>query len=74
VGLRRSLKISANHDSCIAIVLLTFAYWSDRIQKRSPFILAGLLMCLTGFSINISTAPSGSLHSSVGLMRVFMKG
>ncbi|KAJ7915251.1 MFS general substrate transporter [Mycena leptocephala] len=43
----------------VAIVLLTFAYWSDRIQKRSPFILAGLLMCLTGFSINISTAPSG---------------
>ncbi|KAJ7242479.1 MFS general substrate transporter [Mycena rebaudengoi] len=41
------------------IVLLTFAYWSDRIQKRSPFILAGLLMCLTGFSINISNAPSG---------------
>ncbi|KAF7328267.1 putative transporter C11D3.18C [Mycena venus] len=41
------------------LVLLTFAYWSDRIQKRSPFILAGLLMCLTGFSINISNAPSG---------------
>ncbi|KAJ7621858.1 MFS general substrate transporter [Mycena polygramma] len=41
------------------MVLLTFAYWSDRIQKRYPFILAGLLMCLFGFSINISNAPSG---------------
>ncbi|KAJ6521968.1 MFS general substrate transporter [Mycena vulgaris] len=41
------------------IVLFVFAYWSDKIQKRFPFILAGLLMCLTGFAINISTAPSG---------------
>ncbi|KAJ7713460.1 MFS general substrate transporter [Mycena olivaceomarginata] len=41
------------------IVLWIFAYWSDKIQKRSPFIYAGLLMCLTGFSINISNAPSG---------------
>jgi len=41
------------------ILLLIFAYWSDKTQRRSPFILAGLLMCLTGFSINISNAPSG---------------
>ncbi|KAJ7105402.1 MFS general substrate transporter [Mycena crocata] len=41
------------------LVLYIFAYWSDRIQKRSPFIYAGLLMLLIGFSINISTAPSG---------------
>ncbi|KAJ7497700.1 MFS general substrate transporter [Mycena latifolia] len=41
------------------IVLFIFAYWSDKIQRRSPFILAGLLMCLIGFTINISTAPSG---------------
>ena len=26
---------------------------------RSPFILAGLVMCLIGFSINISTVPNG---------------
>lgn len=44
------------------MVLLTFAYWSDRLQKRSPFILAGLLMCLVGFSINISNAPSGPFY------------
>ncbi|KAJ6625730.1 major facilitator superfamily domain-containing protein [Mycena sp. CBHHK59/15] len=36
-----------------------FAYYSDRMQKRYPFIIAGFLMCLTGYSINISNAPSG---------------
>ncbi|KAJ7723566.1 MFS general substrate transporter [Mycena metata] len=41
------------------IVLFIFAYWSDKIQKRSPFIFGGLLMLLVGFSINISNAPSG---------------
>ncbi|CAL1714050.1 unnamed protein product [Somion occarium] len=41
------------------IVLIVFAIWSDRIQKRSPFILAGLIMCLIGFAINISEAPIG---------------
>ncbi|KAJ6585527.1 MFS general substrate transporter [Mycena capillaripes] len=41
------------------IVLLIFAYWSDRVKKRYPFILAGLCMCLVGFSINISNASSG---------------
>ncbi|KAJ3484973.1 hypothetical protein NLI96_g5276 [Meripilus lineatus] len=44
---------------CATIILLIFAVWSDRIQKRSPFILAGLVMCLIGFSINISNAPIG---------------
>ncbi|KAJ6629535.1 MFS general substrate transporter [Mycena sp. CBHHK59/15] len=43
----------------IAIVLFIFAYYSDRMQKRYPFIIAGFLMCLTGYSINISNAPSG---------------
>ena len=42
-----------------ALVLLLFAVWSDRVQKRSPFILAGLVMCLIGFAINISDAPIG---------------
>ncbi|KAL4251559.1 MFS transporter superfamily protein [Abortiporus biennis] len=41
------------------IVLLIFAWWSDKIQKRSPFILAGLVMLLIGFAINISEAPIG---------------
>ncbi|KAJ7739084.1 MFS general substrate transporter [Mycena maculata] len=47
------------------IVLLNSAYWSDRIKKRSPFILAGLFMCLIGFSINISNAPSGVKYFGV---------
>ncbi|KAJ7282872.1 MFS general substrate transporter [Mycena rebaudengoi] len=42
-----------------AIMLFIFAYYSDKMQKRSPFIYAGLTMCLFGFSINISNAPSG---------------
>ncbi|KAJ7693398.1 MFS general substrate transporter [Mycena rosella] len=43
----------------VAIVLFIFAYWSDRIQIRSPFIFAGFLLNIVGFSINISNAPSG---------------
>ncbi|KAG1731485.1 MFS general substrate transporter [Suillus paluster] len=39
------------------ITLLVVAYYSDKLKMRSPFILAGLVMCLIGFSINISTAP-----------------
>ncbi|KAH7908986.1 MFS general substrate transporter [Hygrophoropsis aurantiaca] len=41
------------------IVLLVFAHFSDKLKIRSPFILAGLVMCLIGFAINISNAPSG---------------
>lgn len=44
---------------CATIVLLIFAKWSDHIKLRSPFILAGLVMCLIGFAINISNAPIG---------------
>ncbi|KAF8876866.1 major facilitator superfamily domain-containing protein [Infundibulicybe gibba] len=41
------------------MVLYVFAYYSDKIKMRSPFILAGLCMCLIGFAINISNAPTG---------------
>ncbi|TFK32744.1 MFS general substrate transporter [Crucibulum laeve] len=41
------------------ISLYIFAYFSDKVKMRSPFILSGLIMCLIGFSINISTAPAG---------------
>ncbi|KZT08237.1 MFS general substrate transporter [Laetiporus sulphureus 93-53] len=44
---------------CAAIVLVIFAVWSDRIKKRSPFILSGLIMCTIGFAINISNARNG---------------
>lgn len=40
-------------------MLYIFAYWSDKVKKRSPFILAGLFMCLIGFSINLSNVPTG---------------
>ncbi|KAJ7739082.1 MFS general substrate transporter [Mycena maculata] len=41
------------------IVLFIFAYWSDKMKLRYPFILAGFLLNLIGFAINISNAPSG---------------
>ncbi|KAL0946276.1 hypothetical protein HGRIS_012528 [Hohenbuehelia grisea] len=41
------------------IVLYTFAHYSDKLRMRSPFILAGLTMCLIGFSINISGVATG---------------
>ncbi|KAK7687705.1 hypothetical protein QCA50_008921 [Cerrena zonata] len=44
---------------CATIVTVIFAIWSDRVQKRAPFIYASLLMALIGFSINISNAPHG---------------
>ncbi|KXN86764.1 hypothetical protein AN958_09624 [Leucoagaricus sp. SymC.cos] len=44
---------------CATIILYVFAFFSDKIRMRSPFVLAGLVFCLIGFSINISTAPSG---------------
>ncbi|OJA09402.1 hypothetical protein AZE42_11888 [Rhizopogon vesiculosus] len=43
----------------VAITLIVFAHYSDKLKMRSPFILAGLTMCLIGFSMNISTAPNG---------------
>ncbi|KAF7315092.1 hypothetical protein MIND_00023400 [Mycena indigotica] len=44
---------------CATIVLFIFAYSSDRLKLRFPFILAGFCCNLIGFSINISDAPSG---------------
>ncbi|KZT63322.1 hypothetical protein DAEQUDRAFT_680573, partial [Daedalea quercina L-15889] len=44
---------------CGVITLIVFAVSSDMLKMRSPFILAGLLMCLIGFSINISDAAMG---------------
>lgn len=41
------------------IVLYFFAYYSDKFKLRFPFILAGLVMCLIGFSINISDVRHG---------------
>jgi len=41
------------------ISLVTVAYFSDKLQLRSPFILAAQLTSLVGYIINISDAPSG---------------
>jgi len=40
-------------------MLYVFAHFSDKLRMRSPFILAGLVMCLIGFSINISSVANG---------------
>ncbi|KAF9234657.1 MFS general substrate transporter [Melanogaster broomeanus] len=39
--------------------IVTFAYWSDKIKLRSPFIFAGQSIALAGYLLNISDAPSG---------------
>ncbi|KAL0565352.1 hypothetical protein V5O48_016671 [Marasmius crinis-equi] len=39
------------------IVLYVFAYFSDKIERRSPFIYPALVVCLIGYVINISDAP-----------------
>ena len=36
---------------------LSFAYYSDKLHIRYPFILAGLLQLVIGFAIQISAAP-----------------
>lgn len=43
----------------VVIVLMVFAIASDTFKIRSPFIGAGLLLCLVGFAINISDAAIG---------------
>jgi MFS family permease len=44
------------------IILLVFAHYSDKLGRRSPFILLGLTFLLVGFSINISAAPPGAKY------------
>ncbi|KAF8884550.1 MFS general substrate transporter [Gymnopilus junonius] len=41
------------------MILYAFAYYSDKIKMRSPFIILGLTFCLIGFSINISDVSNG---------------
>ncbi|KAF8119695.1 major facilitator superfamily domain-containing protein, partial [Boletus edulis] len=49
------------------VVLLTFAHFSDKLQKRSPFVFASQLIALTGYVINISNAPSSVKYSGTFL-------
>ncbi|KIK90536.1 hypothetical protein PAXRUDRAFT_831621 [Paxillus rubicundulus Ve08.2h10] len=41
------------------VTILVFAHFSDKIQLRSPFIIAGQSIALLGYIINISDVPSG---------------
>ncbi|KIM36238.1 hypothetical protein M413DRAFT_31834 [Hebeloma cylindrosporum] len=41
------------------ILVYVFAYFSDKLKMRSPFIILGLILCLIGLTINISNAPYG---------------
>ena len=42
-----------------AATVVAWGVWSDRVQRRSPFVLCAQLLCLAGFAINISPAPIG---------------
>ncbi|KAI0692597.1 MFS general substrate transporter [Cerioporus squamosus] len=44
------------------ITVISWGIWSDRIQTRSPFVFAGLSLCLIGFAINLSNAPIGAKY------------
>ncbi|KAK2463980.1 hypothetical protein APHAL10511_004031 [Amanita phalloides] len=41
------------------VLLYSFAYFSDRIQLRSPFMLAGQICCVIGFAVCISNISKG---------------
>ncbi|KIO01592.1 hypothetical protein M404DRAFT_16215 [Pisolithus tinctorius Marx 270] len=41
------------------IVLLVVAYFSDKTQRRSPFIFASQVIAIVGFIINITNVPNG---------------
>ncbi|KAF8328323.1 MFS general substrate transporter [Amanita rubescens] len=41
------------------IVLYIFAYYSDKLKMRAPFVYAGLLCLVIGYGINISNTRNG---------------
>ncbi|KAI1082696.1 major facilitator superfamily domain-containing protein [Whalleya microplaca] len=48
-----------------AILAVVFAYISDRVGKRSPFIIVFLLMMIVGFSMCISTSNPRVVYGGV---------
>ncbi|KAH9914901.1 MFS general substrate transporter [Epithele typhae] len=44
------------------VTLLVWSVWSDRIKKRYPFILAGLVLSLVGLVINIADVSVGAKY------------
>ncbi|KAI9068188.1 MFS general substrate transporter [Trametes sanguinea] len=45
-----------------AVVVVGWSKWSDDIKMRSPFVLAGLVFCLTGFAINAADVSIGAKY------------
>lgn len=43
----------------VAVTVVVWAIWSDRIKRRFPFVLCGQLLCLIGFAVNLSRASVG---------------
>ena len=56
------LSVHADDDFLLAIVLLFFAHFSDKLRLRWPFIFAGLLCSAAGFAINLSDASVGAKY------------
>ncbi|KAK3938196.1 major facilitator superfamily transporter [Diplogelasinospora grovesii] len=48
-----------------ALLAVVFAYLSDRVGKRSPFIITCLLVMMVGFSMCISTSKPGVVYAGV---------
>ncbi|KAI0767792.1 MFS general substrate transporter [Fomes fomentarius] len=44
------------------VIVVVWGVWSDRIGRRSPFIIAGLSLCMVGFAINIADLPIGAKY------------
>ncbi|KAI0771301.1 MFS general substrate transporter [Trametes elegans] len=49
-------------------LLLVWAIWSDRIKRRFPFVFAGHVLTLIGFSINISAVSIGPKYFGIFLI------
>ncbi|OSC99289.1 MFS general substrate transporter [Trametes coccinea BRFM310] len=43
-------------------VVIGWSKWSDDVKMRSPFVLAGLVFCLTGFAINAADVSIGAKY------------
>ena len=61
------LSVHTDDDFLLAIVLLFFAHYSDKLRLRWPFILSGLLCSAAGFAINISDASVGAKYFGIFL-------
>ncbi|KII85303.1 hypothetical protein PLICRDRAFT_116666 [Plicaturopsis crispa FD-325 SS-3] len=43
---------------CATLTVFAFGHYSDRLRARAPFVLAGLVMALVGYAINIAPAAT----------------